>query len=66
MQPRKVMPSYADRPPVPPRMQATVDRWLAARRLTDRPVTVAKLELALRRFMIWLTQIDPTLQASPR
>src|SRR5450755_893744 len=31
------MPSYADRPPVPPRMQATVDRWLAARRLTDRP-----------------------------
>jgi integrase len=63
VQPRKLMPSYADRPPVPPRMQATVDRWLAARRLTDRPATVAKLELALRRFVIWLTQIDPTLES---
>jgi len=62
-QPRKLMPSYADRPPVPPRMQATVDRWLAARRLTDRPATVAKLELALRRFVIWLRQIDPTLDS---
>ncbi len=63
VQPRKLMPSYADRPPVPPRMQAVVDRWLAARRLTDRPATVAKLELALRRFMVWLTQIDPTLES---
>ncbi|MCA1678220.1 MAG: site-specific integrase [Actinobacteria bacterium] len=62
-QPRKLMPSYADRPPVPARMQATVDRWLAVRRLTDRPATVAKLELALRRFMVWLTQTDPTLES---
>jgi hypothetical protein len=62
-QPRKLMPSYADRPPVPARMQASVDRWLAARRLTDRPVTVAKLELTLRRFMVWLTQTEPALES---
>jgi integrase len=62
-QPRKLMASYADRPPVPARMQATVDRWLAVRRLTDRPATVAKLKLALRRFMVWLTQTDPALES---
>jgi integrase len=62
-QPRKLMPSYADRPPVPARMQATVDRWLTARRLTDRPATVAKLELSLRRFMVWLTQTDPAIES---
>jgi len=61
-QPRKVMPSYAPPGMLPPRMQAVTDRWLSARRLTDRPVTVVKLELAVRRFGEWLAEHDPTIQ----
>jgi len=61
-QPRKVMPSYAPPGMLPPRMQAVTDRWLSARRLTDRPVTVVKLELAVRGFGEWLAEHDPTIQ----
>ncbi len=53
-EPRRVMPLYAERGGGHPRMQAIVDRYLTARRLTDRPGTVAKLDLTLRRFMKWL------------
>jgi len=60
-QPRKFMPHYAQRPPAPPKMQAVIERWLAAHRLTDRPVSVYKLELTLRRFVTWLAQTEPTL-----
>jgi integrase len=60
-QPRKAMPSYAEQPPTPPRMQAVVDRWLAVCRLTDRPATVCKLELTLRCFLAWLAETEPTL-----
>jgi integrase len=47
---------------MPPRMQAVVERWLAARRLTDRPSTVVKLELAVRRFGAWLGEHAPTIE----
>lgn len=58
-QPRKLMPSW--KPPLilPPRMQIVADKWLAARRLTDAPATVVKLELAVRRFGDWLAEHDP-------
>jgi integrase len=54
MEPRRIMPLYAERGGGQPRMQAVVDRYLTARRLTDRPGTVAKLDLTLRRCMKWL------------
>jgi len=44
-----------------PRMQAVVEHFLAIRRVTDRPATVAHLDLALRQFIAWLTETDPTL-----
>jgi integrase len=62
-EPRKVMPTFMVRPQLPPTMQRVVDRWLAARRLTDRPVTVSRLELALRRFSSWLCTHEPGLRS---
>jgi len=62
-EPRKVMPTFMVRPPLPPTMQHVVDRWLAARRLTDRPVTVSRLELALRRFSGWLCTHEPRIRS---
>jgi integrase len=61
-QPR-AMPSYAERPPTPPRMQAVVDRWLAVCGLTDRPATVCRLELTLRCFLAWLAETQPTVKS---
>ncbi|MGX4694506.1 tyrosine-type recombinase/integrase [Streptomyces sp. JNUCC 63] len=58
-QPRKLMPGWKPPLVLPPRMQAVAEKWLAARRLTDRPVTVDKLELAIRRFGDWLGEHHP-------
>ena len=60
-QPRKYMPTYAIRPPPRPAMEAVVDRWLAVRRLTDRPITVHHLGLALRNFLDWLATAEPDI-----
>ena len=57
-QPRKLMPSWKPPLVLPPRMQVVADRWLAARRLTDAPATVEKLEIAVRRFGEWLADHD--------
>ena len=62
-QPRKVMPLYAARSSPRPQMQAVVDRWLAVRRLTDRPSTVYRLGLALRRFLEWLAAVEPAVDS---
>jgi len=53
-EPRKQMPSYMVRPPLSCTMQVVVDKWLAIRRLTDRPATVVRLERALRGLSSWL------------
>jgi integrase len=60
-QPRKLMPRYAVRPTPPPRMAAVIDRYLAARRLTERPATVSIAELSLSRFVGWLAETSPEL-----
>lgn len=52
--PRKHMPTYAVRPPPRPEMEAVVDRWLAVRRPTARPITIHHLGLGLRNFLDWL------------
>jgi integrase len=62
-EPRKVMPTFMVRPPLPLKMQRVIDQWLAARRLTDRPVTVSRLDLALRRFSSWLSTHEPEIRS---
>jgi hypothetical protein len=43
-------------------MQAIVERFLAVRRLTDRPATVLHVDLAVRQFVAWLVEADPRLE----
>src|SRR5260370_41876960 len=45
-----------------PRMEAVIARYLAARRLTDQPGTVAGYEQDLHRFVSWLTQAHPDVE----
>ncbi len=61
--PRKYMPAYAVRPPPRPAMEVVVDRWLAVRRLTDRPITIHHLGLALRCFLDWLAIAEPDIDS---
>lgn len=58
-QPRKLMPSWKPPMELPPRMLAVAQRWLAARKLTDAPSTLDKLELAVRVFGQWLGEHHP-------
>jgi len=60
-QPRKHMPSWKPPMVMPPRMLAVAQKWLAARKLTDAPATVAKLELAVRVFGDWLGEHHPEI-----
>jgi len=59
--PRKYMPTYAVRPPPRPEMEAVVDRWLAVRRPTSRPITIHHLGLGLRNFLDWLAAAEPDI-----
>ena len=56
------MPKYAEPSPGHPRLLATIDRYLMARRLTSRPATVVRLEVSFRRFMQWLDQTYPQIE----
>jgi integrase len=60
-QPRKHMPSWKPPMAMPPKMLAVAQKWLAARRLTDAPSTVDKLELAVRVFGDWLGDNHPEI-----
>lgn len=59
--PRKIMKSIKVRAPTPPEMQAVVDRWLVARRATDRPAGPKRFDIALHRFMVWLAAERPEI-----
>ena len=61
--PRKYMPAYAVRPPPRPEMEAVVDRWLAVRRPTSRPITIHHLGLGLRNFLDWLASAEPGISS---
>src|SRR5207248_6174739 len=61
-EPWKIMPKYAEPSPGHPRLLATIDRYLMARRLTSRPATVVRLEVSFRRFMQWLDQTYPQIE----
>jgi len=62
-EPRVIMPLYAYRPTLKPRMEAVAERYIAARRLTDRPGTILSLEFALRHFIGWLAETHPSIES---
>jgi len=62
-EPRKQMPTYMVRPPLSRTMQAVIDKWLAIRRLTDRPATVVRLERAVRGLSSWLCTHEPGIRS---
>ena len=57
------MPTVVQRPSLPPAMHIVIERWLAMRRLTDRPMTISRLALALRRFSRWLGTQEPGIRS---
>ena len=61
--PRKAMPRPAAAPWPRPAMQAAVDRWLSECRGADRPGTRYNLRLALRRFVLWVAERHPEVEA---
>lgn len=61
-EPHRIMPASVDRTIQPPRMRAVVDRFLATRRLTDRPATIERFDIALRQFVTWLATHDAGIE----
>jgi integrase len=61
-EPRRSRFGFKVRPVLRPRMEAVASRFLAARRLNDRPSTVATVEHALREFIAWLYRVEPQLE----
>jgi site-specific recombinase XerD len=51
------------RPVVKPRMEAVVDRYLTARRLTGQPGTIYNLFKYLHQFIGWSAQTSPTMES---
>ncbi len=62
VEPHRIMPLYAERPGLKPRMEAVVTKYLAARRLTYAPNTVEKMNLTLRHFASWLEYTCPEVE----
>jgi integrase len=62
-EPRKHMPSWKPPMTLPPKMLAVAEKWLSARKLTDSPATVSKLEVAVRVFGDWLGEHHPGIDS---
>jgi integrase len=62
-EPDPVRWQQAPRPIGPTRMHQVAERFLAARRLTDRPSTLQNLTFTLRRFIVFLTEIAPSIES---
>lgn len=61
--PRLGMPRGAESALPLPAMQAVVERWLKQRALTNRPNTILGFKVALRRFLNWIAEADPTISS---
>jgi len=61
-EPRRVMPFWKERPPIPPRMETVLKKYEATRRLTDMPETADRLSVRVRRFVVWLISRDPQIE----
>jgi len=58
-EPHKYQPLEAPAPVVHARMEAVADRYLALRKMESRPSTLTSIRVALRRFIVWLTDAHP-------
>jgi site-specific recombinase XerD len=63
VEPRRFGRQQAPRTVARPRMEATIERYLATRRFTHAPGTVRNFEKVLRHFAHWLLHTYPTLEA---
>jgi site-specific recombinase XerD len=61
--PKEPLQATAVWPRLPPAMDSSIDRYLAARRQLDRPATMQNIELGLRRFTTWLIDRHPRLHS---
>ncbi len=57
--PKEPLPKTAHWPELPPTMATTMERYLEARRLLDRPATMQNTEEGLRKFSTWLLTARP-------
>ncbi len=62
-EPRRVMPPYVVRSFNRPRMEAVAQRYLAVRRLTDRPTTLERIDSTLRELIGWVVQAYPQIES---
>lgn len=60
-EPRVIMPHRALWPGIRPVMEQVAQRYIAMRRLTDRPGTIIMLDVAMRHFITWIAQAHPSL-----
>ena len=59
--PKEPLPKTAHWPTLPPVMATTMERYLDARRLLDRPATMSNTEEGLRKFCTWLLTTRPEI-----
>jgi len=59
---RSEWPVWRVEPALPPAMSATIERYLTAKRLTDRPGTLVHVASGLRRFGGWLARTEPAMR----
>ncbi len=62
-EPRRIMPQYVQRSFNKPKMEAVAKRYLAARRLTDRPATLERIDSTLRELIGWAAQAYPEIES---
>lgn len=62
-EPRKRWTTRRERPTLKPQMQESMERYLTARRLIDRPDTVGKTERGIRLFAEWLEEAYPEVES---
>lgn len=53
----------AERVPVRPEMEQVAQSYLQTRALTSRPNTVHKIDVALRRFIVWVAEAHPEIES---
>lgn len=62
-EPRKKWYVVPERPSLKPGMEATMERYLTARRPTSRPNTIYRAQSGLRAFALWMARAHPKVSS---